>query len=79
MKQQQSSRKTLQAVLDEDLRDLLKSIGQLEAFEAGRNFCGVCGTLLTMKNLQMIIPGEHGAFTFVCDRPDCVASSDQRI
>ncbi len=65
--------------MDEDLRDLLESIGQLEAFDTGQRFCNVCGALLTLKNLQMIIPREGGNFTFVCDRPDCIATSDKQI
>lgn len=69
------SRNTLQAVMDEDLREFLQSIGQLELFEKGEGFCRSCGTLLTLKNIQLIVPLQEGGFTFVCDRPDCVAAA----
>ena len=66
------NRNSLQAVMDEDLRELLKSIGELDAIETGGRFCKVCKTLITVKNLQMIIPLQQGGFEFVCDRPECV-------
>ena len=72
-----SKRTTLQAVMDEDLRELLHSLHQLEAIENGQLFCEVCGTLVTLKNLQLIIPLQSGEFRFVCDRPDCVSASNQ--
>ena len=63
---------SLQAVLDEDLRDLLSSIGELQSITNGERFCAACHTLITLENVQMIIPLEGGTFTFVCDRPECV-------
>jgi hypothetical protein len=62
--------------MDEDLGEFLESIGQLEPINAGQRFCSVCGTLVTLKNLQIIVPLEGGGFAFVCDRPECVADSE---
>ena len=72
-------RQTLQAIMDEDLHDFLESIGELEPVNAGQRFCSVCGTLVTPNNLQIIIPLEGGGFTFVCDKPECVADSGHHI
>ncbi len=67
-----TQRNQLQAVMDEDLRDLLKSIGELEAIDGGKRFCRVCGTLITTANLQIIVPQTDGSFDFICDKPECV-------
>lgn len=66
------SEKPLQAVLDEDLVSLLKSIGQLERIEAATVFCSQCGVLITLHNLQLIIPSSKDQFEFVCDDFKCV-------
>jgi len=73
------SRQTLQAVMDEDLRDLLKSIGQLEAIETGQRFCSVCNKPISLDNLQIIVPLEGGGFAFVCDAPECNAASHEKL
>jgi hypothetical protein len=65
--------------MDEDLREFLESIGELKSVESGERFCDVCGTLLTLHNLQIIIPREGGGFTFVCDKPECVAETGHQI
>ncbi len=65
------------AVLDEDLRDLLCSIGELEPIVRGERFCGICHTLVTVQNVQMIIPLKGGRFEFICDKPECVEASAQ--
>ena len=65
--------------MDEDLRDLLASIGELEAVEKGHRFCGTCNTPITLANLQIIVPLEGGGFKFVCHNPECVAAAEERI
>lgn len=64
--------KSLQAVLNEDLVNLLKSIGQLEKIVNATVFCSQCGSLITLDNLQMIIPLSKDEFEFVCDDFKCV-------
>jgi len=65
-------REFLDAVLDDDLRGLLKSIGQLEHVEEGEVVCCKCGTPITLRNLQLIIPLGDSRFDFVCSDPPCV-------
>jgi hypothetical protein len=74
-----AARQTLQAVMDEDLRGLLASIGELEAVESGQRFCSVCNRPITLANLQVIVPLGDGGFRFVCNQPECVAASNERI
>jgi hypothetical protein len=64
--------RTLQAVLDEDLVNLLKSVGQLEKIETATVFCSQCGVLITLDNLQLIIPSSKNEFEFVCNDFKCV-------
>ena len=71
------NRHNIQAVLDEDLSDLLRSLGELAAVQAGERFCKICKTLITLRNLQMIIPLEEGGFEFVCDKPECIEAYGQ--
>ena len=64
--------KTLQAVLDEDLEKLLRSIGQLERITNGDLLCRSCAKVITLENLQVIVPLPSGQFEFVCNLPACV-------
>jgi hypothetical protein len=62
----------LLAVNDDDLVDLLKSIGYMERLEAGELFCAECGTPVSLTNLQFIVPMTDSQFKFVCRFPKCV-------
>lgn len=64
--------RTLQAVLDEDLEQLLCSIGKLESIRNGDLLCQFCSKVVTLENLQVIVPLSAGEFKFVCDAPACV-------
>lgn len=62
----------LQAVLDEDLEGLLRSIGRLDSINDGRVVCRFCGDLVSLQNLQAILPLSDEDFWFICNRPSCV-------
>lgn len=63
--------KKLQAVLNEDLPALLKSLGQFEEIENGNVYCRQCKTPISLKNIQFIIPITKNKFEFVCNRISC--------
>lgn len=65
-------RESLHAVLDEDLVNLLQSIGQLERIENGSEYCSQCGLPINVNNVQVIVPLPEGKFTFVCNDLSCV-------
>ena len=67
--------KILHAVLDEDLAQLLSSIGKLENITNGNVLCRVCGVVITLENLQVIVPlAAREEFEFVCNASVCVES-----
>ncbi len=61
-----------EAVSDEDLRGLLRSIGQLEQVETGQVVCCTCGNPMSLRNIQLIIPLGDSKFDFVCNTTSCV-------
>jgi hypothetical protein len=62
----------LQAVLDEDLEGLLKSIGKFEDILNGGVTCHFCSELISLRNLQAILPLSRNEFQFICNNPSCV-------
>ena len=61
-------------VFDEDLIGLLKSINRYDALQNGELFCAICKAPITLKNLQIIIPGNNEEFDFICNVASCIAS-----
>ncbi len=61
----------LQAVHDDDLLSLLKSLGVEKNILSGECVCNVCGKIITLENLGAIVP-QDGNITFVCDDLNCI-------
>jgi hypothetical protein len=66
------------AVHDDDLRQLLESLGVLGDLTAGRLLCRFCGSQVTERNLYAILP-DSGQVRVVCDTPACVKRLAQRL
>ncbi len=64
----------ISAILDEDMEQVLESIGQLHAIKNGEIYCSECGTTISIENIQLIIPLENGYFEYVCKNTLCVHS-----
>ncbi len=62
----------IQAVFDEDLVATLRKTGQLKKIEDGKSFCNLCKSLITLKNIQIVVPFHTSEWLFVCNNPDCV-------
>ena len=62
----------IQAIFDEDLIDVLKKMGQLQKIDNGQVFCHSCGSLITIKNIQIVIPYFKTEFLYICNNPACV-------
>jgi len=60
------------AIFDEDLINVLKKLGELQKIEEGKVFCSVCNSLITLKNIQIIIPHPDNKFIYVCNDTACV-------
>ena len=61
------------AVYKEDLEKLLISIGEDKSIAHGERHCLVCSKVITLYNLQLIIPRAEKRFEFVCNDTECVA------
>jgi hypothetical protein len=61
-------------VLDEDMGSVLAELGQLQKVENGDALCCECGSPLTLRNIQIIMPLPGGEYRFVCDKTECVES-----
>lgn len=61
----------VKAVHDSDLENLLKSLGMLDGFVAGKFKCAVCGCPVDLDNLGSIFP-QDGEIGVSCDNSKCV-------
>ena len=64
----------LQTIFDEELVGLLKNIKMFDEIQNGDVCCRKCGTRITLKNLQLLIPMANKKFDFVCNEIKCVES-----
>ena len=65
------NREIVKAVHDNDLEDLLASLGCLELIKDGRATCKFCNKIITVDNLQAIIP-DQDTIAFCCNDLTCV-------
>lgn len=63
----------LEAVHDNDIEELLESLGVLENFNNGEFKCKYCGDIMTKHNLSALFP-DNEEVGFCCDKTDCIAS-----
>ena len=59
------------AVLDDDMDELLAELNVKSQFYAGEYRCLLCETTITIGNVKLIIPRKDGV-TFICDKPSCM-------
>ena len=60
----------VQAVLDDDLEDVLKNLGLLVPLQNSELFCCVCGDTVVQDTLQGIIP-QGKTLGVLCSKPEC--------
>lgn len=60
----------VKAVHDSDLASLLESLGELDNIQQGKQVCIYCHSVITLTNLEGIIPHE-GNVVFSCNKNDC--------
>ncbi|MDP9955977.1 hypothetical protein J2X97_001614 [Epilithonimonas hungarica] len=66
------------AVFKEDLKKLLQSIDELESIEKGERLCKVCSKVVSLENIQLIIPRKDKIYDFICDSPVCVEEYNRK-
>ena len=70
-------KETINAVDDDDLAELLKSLGLSRELQEGQLTCVNCGDVITAESLQAIIPSGN-AIRIVCWKPECILTSVQQ-
>ncbi|MCJ7648560.1 MAG: hypothetical protein MUP85_08100 [Candidatus Lokiarchaeota archaeon] len=68
-----SRTKKQKAVFDEDLTDLLKSLGILDAVNTGYYKCEECDCTISIENIGSLIKKEN-EIKFTCNKFDCMGS-----
>ncbi|RKE90296.1 hypothetical protein [Ichthyenterobacterium magnum] len=68
----------LNAVHDDDLIALLKSLNLLEKIKQGEIKCKFTKEIITLDNLHSIFP-EEGTIKVVCDSPEAIKSLSEHI
>ena len=60
------------AVYKEDLQKLLQTLNELQPINDGERICMICSKIISVDNIQLIVPRQNQKFDFVCDNPVCV-------
>ncbi|MHA1285678.1 MAG: hypothetical protein ACTSQP_24520, partial [Promethearchaeota archaeon] len=64
------------AVHEDDLIQLLKSLGIYEQIINGEYNCMFCEKVITLENLGAIFPDKTGKIYLICDEPSCFKKID---
>lgn len=60
----------IKAVHEQDLRELLKSLGLSELMAKGELKCDICGAIVNLDNLLCIYPSKDEV-KVCCKNPEC--------
>lgn len=71
-------KKDINAVHDNDLKDLLKNLGLWDKLQEGKHKCKFTGTVITLDNLHSIFP-ESGDIKLVCNTPEAIKRLSEYI
>ena len=61
----------IDAVLDDDLEELLINLNIKDAIEVGEYQCHICEDAITLDNIGMIIP-QKDEIQIICEKPSCM-------
>jgi hypothetical protein len=65
------STKSITVVHDDDVEDLLKSIGEYHHVMAGNARCSLCDRRIGISDIHTIYP-DSGGVKYVCNDPACI-------
>lgn len=60
------------ALYKEDLIDFLTSIGENEAIANSQRNCAICSRVITIEDIQIIVPRANKKFEYICNDSDCI-------
>jgi len=63
----------IRAVHEDDLMEMLKSMGILEKVEKGEFVCVCCGETININNIEVFFL-KHGEKKFVCSKSICISN-----
>lgn len=63
----------IEVLLDKDIDEVLKALGEIQRIDDGEAFCRECGIPITRRNLQIIVPGKEERIEYVCNEVKCVS------
>lgn len=66
----------IRAVYDDDLENFLDSISLLEPISKGDINCYICDSVITLDNLQAILP-INNTIVVVCSDSECLKKIEQ--
>ena len=73
-----SEKNKIPAVFKENLQKLLQSIDEMDPIEKGERLCRVCSKVISLENIQLIIPKQANTFEFICNSPVCVEEYNRK-
>lgn len=62
------------AIYKEDLQKLLGSLNEYEPIINCQRHCIVCSKIITLDNLQLIIPRAGDIIEYVCNDTSCIST-----
>jgi len=62
---------SVKAVYEQDIASYLESLGVLEKVKEGKAKCMHCGQIITLENLDAIVP-KKGEISFICWNQECI-------
>lgn len=66
------------AIFKEELKKLLSSINEMDSIEKGDRICRVCSKIITLENIQLLIPRQSNTYDYICDSPVCVEEYNRK-
>ena len=68
----------MKAVYDDDLGELLSSLGLVESVEQGKVRCRVCGEQQSIDSIGVLVPNGDRV-EVVCSDPECLVDFYQQL
>lgn len=68
----------IRAIYEDDLKELLVSLGVLDSIEKNKMFCANCKNTINFKNIEAIFL-EKGEIKFICSNYNCITKYGTNI
>jgi hypothetical protein len=72
-------KQVLLAILGEDLKNFLESTNEMDKITNGDIHCKECHCLMSIENLQLIIPHKNDAYEYICNSVQCIMNYKTKL